>query len=520
MEYILVIDEGTTGVRSLIFDKETNIISQAYAEIPQIYPQPGWTEQDPEVIWEKSIQVVKESLEKGKLSFEDIKAIGITNQRSTSLLWDKKTGKPIYNAITWQDTRAAELCKKMDRNLKMRFLHGLGSVAKSVSHVLKPIRKSKFGKLLITVSTLSFNPATSLAHIGWVLTTVEGARKRAERGELLAGTIDTWLIWKLTSGTVHATDFSNASATNMFDTFKLQWSSLFLDLFDIPADILPEVRETSGDFGVTDPDILGGPIPITGVCADQQSALFADTCFNPGEIKCTHGTGTVIDMNVGTEPVASFHKLVPLIAWNLNGEVTYMLEGYLGATGCAVQWLCDGLQIIAEPSETDAMANTVKDTGGVYIVPAFQGLTSPYWDPLARGVVVGLTRGTQKEHVVRALLEGIAYRCKDIMHAMEEDSGVSMTSIKADGGASANNFLLQFMADLLDVEIERPLMLEATAVGAAYFAGLKVGYWKSKEDIIRHRKVDRTFKPEMGRSEREMRYTKWKKAVERSFDWA
>ena len=520
MDYILVIDEGTTGVRSLVFDRETNIISQAYTEIPQIYPQSGWTEQDPEVIWERSIKVVKESLEKGNLTSENIKAIGITNQRSTSLLWDKKTGKPVYNAITWQDTRAAELCRKMDKTLKMRFLRGLGSVAKSLSGVVKPIRTSKLGKLLITVSTLSFNPATSLAHIGWVLTNVEGVKERAERGELLAGTIDTWLIWKLTGGKVHATDFSNASATNMFDTFKLQWSSLFLDLFGIPESILPEVRESSGDFGATDSEIFGSPVPITGVCADQQSALFAETCFNPGDIKCTHGTGTFIDMNVGGEPVASLHKLVPLIAWSLNGEVTYMLEGYLATTGCAIQWLCDGLHIITEPSETDAMAGSVEDTGGIYVVPAFQGLTSPYWDPLARGIVIGLTRGTQKEHVVRAMLEAIVYRCKDVMMAMEEDSGVEITEIKADGNASQNNFLLQFMADLLDVEIERPQLLEATALGAAYFAGLNVGYWKSKEDIVNYRKVDKTFQPKMEKPERERRYAKWKEAVKRSFAWA
>jgi glycerol kinase len=516
--YILVIDAGTTGIRSIIFDKETTIVSQAYAEIPQIYPESGWTEQDPEIIWDACLHVVKESLEKKKLTAENIGAIGITNQRSTSLLWDKKTGKPIYNAITWQDTRAFKLCKKKNSTVKMRFLRGVGSAARLVSYVVSPIRRSRLGKLLITVSTLSFNPGTSLAHIGWVLETIEGAREKAERDELLAGTIDTWLVWKLTEGRVHATDFSNASATNMFDTFKLQWSSLFLDLFDIPENILPEVRETSGDFGET--TIFGGPIPITGVVADQQSALFAETCFHSGDVKCTHGTGTFIDMNVGEEPVASFHKLVPMIAWNLEGETTYMLEGYLNTTGCAVQWLCDGLKIAAEPSDTESMANAVKDTGGVYIVPAFQGLTSPYWDPLARGIVIGLTRSTKKEHVVRAMLEAICYRCKDVILAMEEDSGVTIRKIKADGNASQNNFLLQFMADLLDVEIERPQILEATALGAAFFAGLRVGYWASKEDIIASRRVDRQFSSEMTESERELRYTIWKKAVKRSFDWA
>ncbi|MCD6467587.1 MAG: glycerol kinase GlpK [Methanomicrobia archaeon] len=517
-KYILVIDEGTTGVRSIIFDKENSIVSQAYSEIPQIYPKPGWIEQDPEVIWERCVKVVKESLEKKNLSSENIAAIAITNQRSTSLLWDKKTGTPIYNAITWQDTRTAELCKKMDKKMSMRLIRGFGSVTKSLSRVFKPIKKSKLGKLLITTSTISFTPASSLAHTAWILENVEGAKERAERGELLAGTIDTWLIWKLTDREIHATDFSNASATGMFDTFSLKWSGLFLKTFDIPENILPEVRETSGDFGKT--KIFGSSIPITGVVADQQSSLFAETCFNPGEVKCTNGTGTFIDMNVGNEPPASPHKLLPLIAWKLNGEVTYMLEGYLGATGCAVQWLCDGLQIIKNPSETEEMADSVEDTGGVYVVPAFTGLTSPYWDPLARGIVVGLTRGTKKEHIVRATLEAIAYRCKDVLLAMEEDSGVSITSIRADGGASKNNFLLQFMADLLDVEVERPKNLEATSLGAAYLAGLAVGYWNSKEDIIKYRRVDKTFKSKMKKSERELRYTRWKKAVKRSFDWA
>ena len=516
--YILVIDAGTTGIRSIIFDKETTIISQAYSEIPQIYPEPGWSEQDPDVIWEKCVEVIKESLKKGKVNAENIEAIGITNQRSTSLLWDKKTGKPVYNAITWQDTRTAAICKKMGNTFKMRFLRGIGSVVKVLSRVLPFVRKSKFGKLLITVSTLSFSPATSLAHIKWVLDTIEGTREKADRGELLAGTIDTWLIWKLTHGKVHATDFSNASATNMFDTFKLQWSSLFLDLFGIPESILPVVKETSDDYGNT--DIFGGSIPITCAVADQQSALFAETCFSPGDVKCTHGTGTFIDMNVGDTPSVSFHKLIPLIGWCLNGKVTYMLEGYLATTGSAVQWLCDGLQIVKEPCDTEAMAQQVSDTGGVYVVPAFQGLTSPYWDALARGTVVGLTRSTRKEHIIRATLEAIVYRCKDVLMAMETDSGVRIKTIKADGNASQNNFLLQFMADLLDVEIERPRLLEATCLGAAFFAGLKVGYWTSKDNIKMYRKIDKTFNPKMDSKERELRYRKWKKAVERSFKWA
>ena len=518
--YILVIDAGTTGIRSIIFDKETAIVSQAYEEIPQLYPEPGWCEQDPVVIWKKCVTVIKQSLEKAGLSSRDVAAIGITNQRSTSLLWDKKTGIPIYNAITWQDTRTAHLCKKKDKAFKMRVFRGVGSAANSLSGVVKSIRKTRTGKLLMTVSDLSFSPATSLAHIAWILSNVKGAREKTENGDLLAGTVDTWLIWNLTKGKVHATDYSNASATNMFDTFSLKWSTLFLGLFDIPISLLPEVRESSGNFGETDPGLFGTPIPITGTCADQQAALFGETCFNPGDVKCTHGTGTFIDMNVGQEPVTSSHKLVPLIAWCLDNKVTYMLEGYLGATGSAVQWLCDGLQIVGTPSETDGIACSVDDTGGVYVVPAFQGLTSPYWDPLARGIVVGLTRGTRKEHVVRATLEAIAYCCRDIMVSMEEDSGVAIKTIKADGNASSNNFVLQFMADLLDVEIERPVLLESTALGAAFLAGLSVKYWKSQEELKKYRKVDSRFHPVMDHAEREKLYGKWKKAVKRSFDWA
>lgn len=520
MKYILVIDAGTTGVRAIIFDRENNVISHAYVEIPTNYPELGWAEQDPTVILDSCINVGKEALSKSKLGSEDIKAIGITNQRSTSLLWDKETGRPVCNAITWQDTRSLQLCKEKEKTFKMRLLRGIGSIVKALSRVIEPVRKSKFGKLMITISTLSLNPGTSLSNIGWILENIEGVKERAEVGELLAGTIDTWLIWNLTGGTVHATDFSNASSTNMFDTFKLQWSDLFLDLFDIPKHLLPEVKETSGDFGETDPTFFGGPIPITGVVADQQSALFAETCFEAGDVKCTHGTGTFIDMNVGTEPVASFHKLVPLIGWSLDGEVTYMLEGYLNTTGSAVQWLCEGLQVVSDPSETEALASSVEDTGGVFVVPALQGLSSPYWDPSARGLIIGLTRGTRKEHVVRALLEAIGFRCKDIITAMEADSGVKISSMKTDGNASRNNFLLQFMAELLNVEIERPEILEATSLGAAYFAGLKVGYWKSKEDIKHHRRVDRTFEARREDPDLELRYLKWKKAIDRSFNWA
>lgn len=520
MKYVLVIDAGTTGVRTIIFDRENSIISQAYAETPTIYPELGWAEQDPTVILDRCISTVKEALSKAKLGSEDIAAMGIANQRSTSLLWEKETGRPVCNAITWQDNRAFELCKEKEKTFKMQSLRLIGSIVRALSRFVEPLRTSKFGKLMITISTLSLNPGTALSNIGWMLENIEGVRERAERGELLAGTIDTWLVWNLTGGTVHATDFSNASSTNMFDTYKLQWSDLFLDLFDIPRNLLPEVRETSGDYGETDPTYFGGPIPITSVVADQQSALFAETCFEAGDVKCTHGTGTFIDMNVGTEPVASSHKLLPLIGWSLDGEVTYMLEGYLNTTGSAVQWLCEGLQVVSDPSETEALASSVEDTGGIFVVPALQGLSSPYWDPSARGLIIGLTRGTRKEHVVRAMLEAIGFRCKDIVTAMEVDSGIKISSMKADGNASRNDFLLQFMTELLNVEIERPAILEATSLGAAYFAGLKVGYWKSKEDIKHHRRIDRLFEARPGDPDIESRYLKWKEAIDRSFNWA
>lgn len=519
MKYILVVDAGTTSVRSIIFDKETRIISQAFAPIPQIYLHPGWTEQDPQIIMEKCVEVVKKALQEANLTGEDIAAMGITNQRSTSLIWEKETGTPLYNAITWQDTRAADLCIKKNTTLTMRFLRGLGSLCKLFSWI-PWVKKSQLGKMLITISSLSFSPATSLAHLGWILNTVMGARDRARKGELLAGTVDSWLIWNLTKGTVHATDYSNASATNMFDTFRLRWSTLFLNMFDIPVSILPEVRETSGEFGKIHKDFFGTAIPIASVCADQQSALFGETCFHPGDVKCTHGTGTFLDMNVGTDPPVSTHKLIPMIAWSYKGKVTYMLEGFLGATGCAVQWLCDGLQIIKNPSESATLAEQITNTGGIYVVPAFQGLLSPYWDPRARGIVIGLTRDTKKEQIVRATLEGIAYRCKDILLVMEHDSGVPISSIRTDGGASQNDFLLQFMADILDVTIERPELLETTCLGAAFFAGLAVGYWTSQDEIKKYRKVNKTFNPHMSSSERTEHYRTWKKAVERSFNWA
>jgi glycerol kinase len=434
-------------------------------------------------------------------------------------LWDRNTGRPIYNAITWHDTRTADVCEEMDRKGKMRVIRGVGHFTKGISKVWKGIRMTGTGALLVTASNLSFTPASALAHTCWLLDNVEGAREKALRGEILFGTMDTWLIWNLTKGRVHATDYSNASSTGMFDSFSLKWSKLFLELFGIPAGILPEVRDTSGDFGSVDKKILGVDVPIKSAAADQQSALFAEGCFNPGDVKCTNGTGSFIDMNVGSKPPSSIHKLVPLIAWGIDGKVTYMLEGMINTTGLAVQWLRDNLGIIPDVEASDRMANEVESTEGVYFVPAFTGLSSPYWDPHACGIAVGLSRKTMKEHIVRAVLEGIVYRCKDILTSMEIDTGLDISSIKADGGVSRNDFLLQFTADMLNVRVERPKVLDSTALGAAYLAGLASGYWQSKDEIIERRKIDRVFEPHMDEEKRGILYEGWKQAIERSFKW-
>lgn len=515
MKYIMAIDEGTTGIRAVIVDNDGNIISKAYEEISQIFPHTGWHEQDAEEIWRKCIIVIKKALNEGKIKASEIEAIGITTQRATNLLWDEKTGKPVYNAITWHDTRTAEVCRERDNIFKIKAMRGVGSLVKSASKIFKGIRRTKSGALLITASSLSFSPASSLAHTYWILNEVEKAKK-AEN--LLFGTIDTWLLWKLTGGKVHATDYSNASATGMFNPFSLKWNNLFLETFNIPYDILPEVRETSGDFGVIDKKILGVEIPVMGVIADQQSALFAEGCFNAGEVKCTHGTGSFIDMNIGNKLYGSIHKLLPFIAWRINGKTNYMLEGMMNTSGAAIQWLRDNLGVIDELEDSEKLALSVDDTGGVYFVPAFTGLSSPYWDPHACAIAVGLSRKTKKEHIVRAVLEGIVYRCRDILLAMEEDTRLKISSIKVDGGASKNNFLLQFMADMLNVKVERPKILDVTALGSAYIAGIASGYWQM-EEIAEKRKIDRVFEPRISEEKRRALYEGWRRAIERAKRW-
>ncbi|MBN2602932.1 MAG: glycerol kinase [Candidatus Thermoplasmatota archaeon] len=518
-KYIIAVDEGTTGIRAIIFDKNAEIVAQSYEKISQYFPHPGWCEQDGREIWEKCLIVIRNVLKSSKIKPEQISAIGISSQRSSNLLWDKTNGKPVYNVITWQDTRTAEICAEKDNAFKMKSIRALGKFTKAISSVATGIRKTTAGARLITTATLSFPTASSLAHTKWIFDNIDKSKELENKGNLLNGTIDTWLIWNLTGGKVHATDYSNASSTGMFDSFKLQWSNFFLDLFDVNSDILPEVFETNGDFGVTSKAIFGCEIPIRCSVADQQSSLFAAGCFKPGDVKLTNGTGSFIDMNVGYKPSPSLNKLIPLIAWRLNNRTTFMLEGMVNTTGAAVQWLKENLSIIDREEDSEKMAYKVEDTGGVYFVPAFTGLSSPYWDPHASGIVIGLNRRTTREHIVRAALEGIAFRCKDVIQAIEKSSGLDISLIRADGGASKNNFLLQFIADMLNVEVERPVMLDGTALGAAYFAGLGSGYWDSIDELLKTRKLDKTFVPLMKKEKREMLYSVWKDAVGRSLMW-
>ena len=515
----MAIDCGTTGIRSIIFSHDATIQSQAYESLTQIIPHPGWGELNPSEIWDKCQTVMKQSLKTKKISPKDIAAVGLTAQRSTNLLWDKTTGKPVYNAITWQDTRTAELNANIDKTTKMRFIRGLGKTTKSFSKLIPAIKKTTSGARLITAATLTFPTASSLGHTRWILDNVQKAHDKLTHHTLLFGTIDTWILWNLTKRQHHVTDYSCASSTGMFDTFKFQWSDLFLDLFNIPKEILPEIKDTSADYGQIHPDILGKEIPIGSAVADQQSSLFADGCFNPGDIKATNGTGTFIDMNVGTHPPASMHKLLPLIAWRLNGTTTYMLEGMINTTGSAIQWIKDNLGLIKDIDETNTLAQSVPDTSGVYFVPAFTGLSSPYWDPHASGIVIGLNRKTQKAHLIRAALEGIIYRCTDVTEAMKQDTSLPINTITADGGASKNDFLLQFLADMLNSEVHRPKILDSTALGAAFLAGLAIDYWSTPEEIKEKRVMDTIFTPQITHEKRQQLYKKWQQAIQRSVHW-
>ena len=518
-KFILVNDVGTTGTRAVIFNMEAKVVKEVYEEIPQIFPKPGWTEQDPVALFKSCVEVTRKAMEQAGIKPKDIAAMGLATQRATSMIWDAKTGEPVYNAITWQDTRMSDVCEKINHSSLFKLLHLVGGAYQRIAPLSKGLRKNLVGKMLITAAHFTVTPAQSSAHARWVLDNVPDAAEKARAGRLLLGTVDTWLVWNYTKGAVHATDFSNVSATGMYDPFGMRWSPLLLKPFGLPGDLVfPEIRETSGDFGVT--EVFGDPIPIRCVVADQQAALFGEACFEKGSVKCTNGTGTFIDMNTGDEPMASIHKMTPMIAWKVQGKTAYMMEGIISSAGSSIQWLRDNLQIIKEASESEELALACEDCGGVYVVPAFTGLTAPYWDPFARGTVIGLTRATSKGQVVRATLESIAYQCKDVIEAMQKDTGIEVKSIKADGGASGNDFLLQFLADILDVEVERPQMLEATALGAAFLAGIADGYWKYPDDIMRIRRVDRAFTSSMDAVMRETLHAGWTKAVGRASRWA
>lgn len=492
-KYILVIDEGTTGTRALVVDHNSEIKGQAYSEFTQYNPAPDRVEHDAEEIWEATQVMVKRALAEAGLKPTDLAAIGITNQRATTTVWDRATGKPVTRTIVWQDTRTAGYIETI---------------------------REQWAEKAYRHTGWALAPVYSSLSLHWIMENVPGIRARAEAGELAFGTIDSWLIYKLTGGRVHAIAASNASVTGSYDMLNDEWYGEWLDFLGVPLALFPEVRDDSGDFGVTDLDVFGAEIPITSAIGDQQAALFGQGCLEPGTVKCTHGTGTFLDMNIGPKVAISQNGLNALIAWRMNGETTYGLEGYAAVTGSAVQWLRDGAEMIKDSAETEALATSVPDNGGVYFVPALTGLSAPYWDSFARGMIIGITRGTKRAHIVRATLEGIVYATKDFLETMRRDSGVDIKSIKVDGGAARNDFLMQFQADMLDAEVVRPINPEATSLGAAYMAGLAVGYWDSPAACFAGQKVDRVFTPEMPAEERERLYAEWTRAVKRCMGWA
>lgn len=492
-KYIMALDQGTTSSRCILFEKSGNIASMVQREFPQIFPKEGWVEHDPMTIWSTQIATATEALLKIGGSWDEVYGIGITNQRETVIVWDRKTGAPIYNAIVWQCRRTADFCEELEKN-------GYGKII-----------KEKTGLLL--------DPYFSASKLKWILDNVEGARERAQRGELAFGTVDSWLIWNLTGGKVHATDYSNASRTMLFNINTLRWDEELLKLFHIPESILPEVCPSSHIFGYTDPGILGASLPIGGVAGDQQAALFGQCRFEEGELKNTYGTGAFLLMNTGERPYNSDGGLITTIAWGLNGKVNYALEGSVFVCGAAIQWLRDGLKILDSSADSEYYASKVPDSGGVMVVPAFQGLGAPYWDPYARGIIVGITRATNKYHIVRATLESMAYQTAEVIELMEKTAKVKVKELTVDGGASANNFLLSFQSDILGIPTERPLCVETTALGAAYLSGLSLGVYSSLDEIKKNRATERVFLPEKDENWRKCQMENWKRAVQRSLAW-
>jgi glycerol kinase len=488
MKHILALDQGTTSSRAILFDHAGSIVAVAQKEFPQIFPKPGWVEHDPRDIWSSQAGVAAEALTKAGAKADDVAAIGITNQRETAIVWDRATGEPIMNAIVWQDRRTAQICDRL--------------------------RRQKLERVIRRKTGLVIDAYFSATKVQWMLQNVKGARAKAKAGQLAFGTVDSWLVWNLTGGKVHVTDVSNASRTMLFDIAKGDWDDELLEIFGVPRSMLPEVRSSSEVYGTT--NLLGTAVPIAGIAGDQQAALFGQACLKPGMVKNTYGTGCFMLMNTGTKRIASKHNLLTTVAWRIGDRTEYALEGSIFIAGAVVQWLRDGLEFFRSAPEIEVLAAVVEDTGGVYLVPAFAGLGAPHWDPHARGTIVGLTRGTKKAHLARAALEGIALQVMDVLKAMEGDAGIKLKELRVDGGASANDLLMQMQADLLNVPVVRPKVPETTALGAAYLAGLAVGYWKNEAEIAKQWQTDRRFKPAMKSAARSRIVEGWERALKQA----
>ena len=492
-QYVLALDQGTTSSRAILFNHDGAIVSVAQQEFPQIFPAPGLVEHDPEAIWSSQLAVAQEAIKKANATAADIIAIGITNQRETAIVWEKSTGKPVYNAIVWQSRLTVPICEAL--------------VAKG------------FDKEIYSRTGLVTDAYFSGTKVKWILDNVEGAREKAERGELAFGNVDAFLMWRLSKGRIHATDPTNASRTLLYNIYEKKWDDVILKELGIPESMLPTVMPSSGIFGETDAEFFGAPLRLAGVAGDQQAATFGQACYEVGMAKNTYGTGNFMLINTGTKAVPSKNKLLTTIAWGIGNETIYALEGSIFVTGAAVQWLRDGLKAITNSADVEALAASEKDNGGVYLVPAFVGLGAPYWDPYARGIIAGLSRGSTIGHVARATLESMCYQTRDVLEAMNADSGVDLKTLRVDGGAVVNNLLMQFQADILGVPVQRPKIAETTALGAAYLAGLAVGFWASQEELAKQWAIDRTFEPTFSEDQRESLYADWKKAVERSRNW-
>ena len=495
-KYVMALDAGTTSNRCILFNEKGEMCSVAQKEFTQYFPQPGWVEHDANEIWQTQLSVAREAMQKVGATADDIAAIGITNQRETTIVWDRMTGQPVYHAIVWQCRRTADM--------KAELIAKYPDIADEAYH--------KTG--------LVFDPYFSGTKLRWILNNVEGVRARAEAGELCFGTVDTWLIYKLTKGKVFATDYSNASRTLMFNINTLEWDAKLCEQLEVPMSMLPKAMPSSGVYGSSDPEFFGAPIKIAGVAGDQQAALFGQTCFEPGMAKNTYGTGCFMLMNVGEKPIYPNNGLLTTIAWGLDGKVEYALEGSVFVAGAAIQWLRDELKVVDASPDSEYFATQVKDTNGCYVVPAFTGLGAPYWDPYARGAITGLTRGVNKYHIIRATLESLAFQTADVLAAMEEGSGVKLNALKVDGGACKNNFLMQFQSDIIDAPVHRPVCVETTAMGASYLAGLAVGFWSGKQDVIKNWAIDREFKPNMAADVRAAELKGWKQAVNATLGWA